>query len=208
MRPANGADLKVVISNVKLIKTGKYFFRATYTTSKPEVLSSAGTGTETATLIVTNTISDFERIATKGFQYKESADTYTQTKFKWSPLANTTTIQLMQSLDKGKTWTSSSATIDLKKAVATVAGLKPNQLYTFRLLVKDGNNKGFSNSARFYSGKMEIKDFGVTGEDNIDNTDKINEAIDFLHKMGGGTLLFSKGIYSVRTVHLKSNVWL
>lgn len=208
LRPANGADLKIVISNVKLTKTGKYSFKAIYTTSKPEVLSSAGTGIETTTLLVTNTISDFERIAAKGFQYKESADTYTQANFKWSPLPATATIQLMQSLDKGKTWTASATIFDLKKGVATVAGLTPKQLYTFRLTVKNGNHKGFSNSVYFYSGKMDIKDFGVTGEDNTDNTDKINEAIDYLDKIGGGTLLFSKGVYSVRTVHLKSNVWL
>lgn len=208
LRPANGADLKIVISNVKLTKTGKYSFKAIYTTSKPEVLSSAGTGTETATLLVTNTISDFERIAAKGFQYKESADTYTKANFKWSPLPATATIQLMQSLDKGKTWTASATIFDLKKGVATVAGLTPKQLYTFRLTVKNGNHKGFSNSVYFYSGKMDIKDFGVTGEENTDNTDKINEAIDYLDKIGGGTLLFSKGVYSVRTVHLKSNVWL
>ncbi|HEV8272682.1 MAG TPA: endopygalactorunase, partial [Chitinophagaceae bacterium] len=39
-------------------------------------------------------------------------------------------------------------------------------------------------------------------------TDKINEAIEYLNNIGGGTLLFSEGIYNVRTVHLKSNVYL
>ncbi len=208
LRPLNGVDLKLVISNVKLIKAGKYSFRAIYTTLKPEVLSSSGTGTETATLTVTNTVDDFERIAAKEFQYKESTDTYTQTRFRWSPFPVAAAIQLMQSLDKGKTWTTSSATIDAKKGIANISNLKPGQLYTFRLSVKEGSHKGFSNPAYFYSGKMDIKDFGVTGEDNTDNTDKINEAIDYLDKIGGGTLLFSKGVYSVRTVHLKSNVWL
>jgi polygalacturonase len=55
---------------------------------------------------------------------------------------------------------------------------------------------------------MDIKSFGVSGEDKIDNTDSINKAIAYLHELGGGTLLFSKGTYSVRTVHLKSNVYL
>jgi len=208
LRPLNGIDLKLVIGQVKLAKAGKYSFRAIYTTSKPEVLSSSGTGTETATLTVTNTIADLERIADKGFQYKELADTYTKTNFRWSSPAATATVQLMQSLDKGKTWTASSATIDAKKGIASISNLKTNQLYTFRLSVKDGSHKGFSNVAYFYSGKMDIKNFGVAGEENTDNTQKINAAIDSLAKLGGGTLFFSKGVYSVRTVHLKSNVWL
>ena len=74
--------------------------------------------------------------------------------------------------------------------------------------MKDGANKGFSNTVQFYSGKMDIKNFGVIADGNTDNTDKINEAIEYLNKIGGGTLLFSEGVYNVRTVHLKSNVYL
>jgi hypothetical protein len=50
LRPANGADLTIVISNVNLPLTGKYIFKATYTTSQPEVLTSAESET---TLTVT-----------------------------------------------------------------------------------------------------------------------------------------------------------
>src|SRR5688572_19378964 len=71
-----------------------------------------------------------------------------------------------------------------------------------------GWHTGFSNTVQFYSGKMDIKSFGVVADGNTDNTDKINEAIEYLDQMGGGTLLFSDGIYNVRTVHLKSNVYL
>src|ERR1044072_3125151 len=44
LRPANGADLTIVIHDVTLPKTGNYTFKATYTTAKPEVLTSAGIG--------------------------------------------------------------------------------------------------------------------------------------------------------------------
>ena len=206
-RPANGPDLKIVISNVKLSGAGKYLFKATYTTSKPEILSSAGIGSETATLTATTTISDFERVVDKSLQYKETPATYTQVKFDWNGDSNSA-MELMQSLDKGKKWTRSSATIDAKNSAAAISGLESNKLYAFRLSVKDGEHKGFSNVAYFYSGKMDIKKFGVTGEDSHDDTEKINQAIDSLDKLGGGTLLFSEGIYNVRTVHLKSNVYL
>ncbi|WP_448636398.1 glycoside hydrolase family 28 protein [Pedobacter panaciterrae] len=55
---------------------------------------------------------------------------------------------------------------------------------------------------------MDIKDFGVTADGKEDNTESINKAIAYLNKIGGGTLLFSQGTYNVRTVHLKSNVYL
>ena len=205
LRPANGPDLRIVIGNVRLSKTGKYPFRATYTTSKPEILTSAGTGAETATLNVVSAISDLERVIERGAPYKEGPDTYTKASFTWSPGATAAPVQLMRSEDKGKTWTDSRAVIDQKRGMASITGLAPDKLYAFRLSGKTG---GFSNLAWFYSGKMDIKNFGVAGEDGQDYTEKINEAIRYLNSIGGGTLLFSKGIYSARTVHLMSNVCL
>ena len=205
LRPANGPDLRIVIGNVRLHKTGKYLFRATYTTSKPEVLTSAGTGTETATLNVVNAISDLERVIERGAPYKEEPDTYTKASFTWSPDATTEPVQLMRSEDKGKTWTAAGAVIDPKRGTASITGLAPDKLYAFRL---SGKTSGFSNLAWFYSGKMDIKSFGVAGEDGQDYTEKINEAIRYVNSIGGGTLLFSKGIYPIRTVQLLSNVCL
>jgi len=207
LRPANGADLKIVISNVRLTKAGEYSFKATYETKEPEVLASAGVGTETAALTATQTVSDFERVLDKSLFYKETPTTYTTVNFKWNA-SNASGIQLMQSLDEGKTWKPSKAIVNPKTSIASVSGLEQNKLYTFRLSIKDGANKGFSNNVQFYSGKKDIKSFGVTGDDKQDDTEKINEAIAYLNKIGGGTLLFSDGIYNVRTVHLKSNVYL
>ena len=204
LRPANGADLTIVFSNVNLSSVGKYIFKSSYTTSKPEVLTSAETET---TLTVIRTIADLERVVEKSFQYKESADTYTKASFKWSVTKNTSVIQLMQSTG-GNIWSRSSAMVDPKKGTATISNLAPGKLYLFRLSVNDGSFKGLSNIVQFYSGKMDIKSVGVIADGKTDNTDKINKAIEFLNQIGGGTLLFSDGIYNVRTVHLKSNVYL
>ena len=208
LRPANGPDLKIVISNVKLNKAGNYLFKANYSTTQPQVLTSAGEGTETATLNATNAITDFERVIDTALQYRETTATYSCAEFKWAPGVIIPGVQLQQSLDKGKTWKPVNAAIDIKQGSLKVSGLQPNKLYSFRLAVRDGNYKGFSNAAYFFSGKMDIKDFAVSGKDNEDNTEKINGAIKYLHSIGGGTLLFTKGIYSVRTVHLQSNVYL
>lgn len=207
-RPANGADLKLVISGVKLNSPGSYVFAASYSTAQPEVLSSAGTGAETAILTVTNTISGFERIISKNLQYREDPENYTKVSFKFALSKMPVGISVMQSLDKGKTWSPSVASIDKKAGTAAVSDLKPNRFYTFRLLVKDGPHKGFSNTAGFYSGKLDVKSFGLKADGKGDQTAVINKAIDDLEQIGGGTLLFSKGIYNVRTIHLKSNVYL
>lgn len=207
LRPANGPDLVLAISDVNLTRAGKYFFKAVYTTSEPEVLNSPGIGSETATLTGVNTISDFQRVVDKRLQYKELPGTYTTATFKWTS-DKTSSVNLMYSLDNGNTWQTSSAHVDTENNSAIISGLDPDKLYTFRLAVKAGKHKGFSNLAHFYSGKMDVKKFGVSGEDDRDETQKINDAISYMHKIGGGTLLFSPGIYSVRTIHLKSNVYL
>ncbi len=208
LRPANGADLVLKISDVRLKNTGNLMFKAIYTSSLPEVLSSAGTGNETASLKVTQTISDFERVVDRSLAYQETPDTYTSVSFKWPMLSDVKAVQLEQSLDKGKNWTVVPAAIDVKNGRAKLASLKPNQLHSFRLLVKDGVKKGYSNQVQFYSGKMDIATFGVNAADQLDDTQKIDEAIAYLNKIGGGTLYFGKGTYLVKTVHLQSNVYL
>jgi len=59
-----------------------------------------------------------------------------------------------------------------------------------------------------YSKKTDAKLWGVKGDGSTDDTDSINAAIRRMNEKGGGILQFSAGKYSVRTVRLKSNVWL
>lgn len=208
LRPANGPDLKIVIRDVKLNTIGKYAFRATYTTSKPEILTSAGTGAESTLLTVSPNISDFERVLNKDIQYNAQADRYTKATFSWGINNNIQNTVLMQSLDKGKSWKPSAAKTDPKKGLVTVSGLQADTMYHFKLMVKAGPNKGSSNVLKFYTGKMDVKSFGIKGDGKQDNTQAINAAIASINKMGGGTLLFSAGTYLVKTVQLKSNVYL
>lgn len=207
-RPANGVDLIIKINGLKLNKVGNFTFKAIYATSQPTVLTSAGTGNETATLKVTQTVSDFIRIVDRSLAYKETPSTYTSTSFKWPSIADAKIIQLQASLNEGKTWSTITASIDAKHRIAKVTSLKPNHLYHFRLLVKNGTHQGYSNPTQFITGKMDVKKFGVNADDQLDDTQKINEAIAYLSKIGGGSLWFGKGTYLVKTVHLQSNVYL
>jgi polygalacturonase len=208
LRPANGSDLQLVISGVRLAKAGAYVFRATYGTTQPEVLTSAGTGSEVATLTVASAISDFSRVLDRSLRYRETPATYTAVTFKWTPPAARTPTRLMVSRDEGKSWQPATATFDEKAGTATVAGLEPDQLHWFRLEVAGGPQTGPSNIARFYSGKRDVKSFGALGDGQHDDTAAIDAAIAHLAALGGGTLRFSAGTYNVRTVHLQSNVYL
>lgn len=208
LRPANGPDVQLTISGVSFRKTGDYIFKAKYTTSEPEILSSAGVGPETAVLTAVKKVSDFERIPENSMPCRQSDSTSATASFRWSMSDLSSDVELMYSVDHGQNWAIAHAQIDHKTCNAVVNGLELHQLYAFRLQVKNGLHKGASNVAWFWPGKVDVKLFGVKGAGNEDDTDKINQAIDSLHRLGGGTLLFSRGIYNVRTVHLKSNVHL
>jgi hypothetical protein len=55
---------------------------------------------------------------------------------------------------------------------------------------------------------MDVRTLGVKGDGSSDDTRAINDAILAMHRMGGGVLTFPAGNYPVRTIYLKSNVWL
>ena len=207
LRPDNGIDLKITISNVRLANVGRYVFRSEYTTTEPEVLRSAGSDSETAILMATKNISDFERVLDKSLRYVETSDTYLKAEFKWTSIPGAG-MKLMQSIDEGKTWKPNPVTMRPGQTRVSIAGLKPGLLYHFRLEVKNGGRTDYSNSARFYTGKMDVKKFGVKGDGEADDTEGINKAISFMNDIGGGTLFFGEGDYPVRTIYLKSNVYL
>ncbi|MEH7387780.1 hypothetical protein V7147_20625 [Bacillus sp. JJ1521] len=203
-RPANGADLQITFENVKMDK-GTYEFEASYTTSEPEVLKSPSSK---ISLDVVGTISNFHRVLEKNLTYKETSDTYLKARFDWSPAKNAKFIKMMQSIDKGATWTESPVSVNQKGKSIEISNLTPNTEYYFKLVVTGGDNAGDSNIAKFYTGKYDAKLMGAKGDGKADDTDAINKAILYLNSLGGGTLLFENGTFNVRTVHLQSNVYL
>ena len=205
LRPLNGIDLRICIHQVNIQDKGTYVFRAFYTTADPGIYRSP---VVEARLTAIATVADFTRQAMHIPAYHETAESYITASFHWTPVSNASKVTLVQSIDQGKTWTTASPAISPGAGSVTVKNMKPNTLYIFKLKVKGGENEGESNTACFYSGKLDIRQFGVVADGNRDNTEQINEAIAYLNQMGGGTLLFSDGIYAVRTIHLKSNVYI
>jgi len=208
LRPLNGYDLKITVKGVVLPKAKQYSISAAYSTSEPEKLNNIAGPDQTVTINGIKNIADFRRIQNGGKPYHEIENLYTSTSFQWTGKLPTDGIEVMHSLDKGKSWTKLNADFSQNGESCHVEGLKPNTLHAFKLKVKKGPHKGYSNTAYFFSGMKAVEDFGPQWNEDEDHTDKINKAIEQLASWGGGTLLFSKGTYNVRTIHLKSNVWL
>ena len=204
LRPSNGTDLQLRFTHVS-IPPGSYPLEASYTTSEPEKLTSPAA---TASLRVVKTVSDFNRVLDKNLTYKETPDTYTKARFRWTTPRHAQSVRLLQSTDRGATWTPSKAKVDTRNSEVQVAGLTPNTEYAFKLDVRGGENNGDSNVAKVYTGKLNVKLMGAKGDGLADDTEAVNRAVRHLNEIGGGTLLFENGTFNVRTVHLLSNVYL
>lgn len=204
LRPQNGADLQITFKGEKLDE-GSYTFEASYKTSEPEELISPHCSVNVKAV---NTITSFHRVLDKSLTYVENAGTYTTVNFRWAAPERASSVTLMQSTDKGVTWTENSAAVRAQSEEVQVTNLTPNTEHWFKLVVIGGRNEGDSTIVKFYSGKFNARLMGAKGDGITDDTDAINDAILYLNSLGGGTLLFESGIFNVRTVHLQSNVYL
>ena len=205
LRPDNGVDVRMVLKGIKLPKEGDYDITASYTTSAPERLKSP---VAVASLKGVSTIADFVREPMRRGGYRDNQE-FTWAAFAWTPLTDSENITVLCSEDKGKTWYEMvSGRLEAEDGNLLVNRLAPNKLYAFKLRVADGRSKGDSNIAWFYSGKFNPRDFGAKGDGVTDDTDALNRLIAYAGELGGGVIDFSAGVFPVRTLHLKSNVWL
>ncbi|RAJ87968.1 polygalacturonase [Chitinophaga dinghuensis] len=197
LRAQNGVDVALFIPGVHTPEAHKIVeISAWYTTTEPKVLES---GLAKNILLFESDRIMLKRIPLQMERYENNESTYTTATFEWNYPDNVT---LQQSTDHGITWSAAKASINGKRAV--VKNLKPNKYYTFRLQYANKT----SNTESIYTGMLDVKQYRASGKEQEDQTDSINAAILTLHKMGGGTLRFPPGAYSVRTIHLQSNVYL
>jgi len=204
LRPKNKQDLEITFQNVSLPK-GEYEFTASYTITmaEPEILNS---GPCYSYLQVIEPITSFFRLIDRSLIYKEDDATYTRPQFTWQhPQGGA--VKVMTSENKGGSWsdiTGSCTFIESNKIQTST--LTPNKEHWFRLVVTGGANAGESNIAKFYSGKLDARGYGILTGTN--QTTKIDEAIRYLNSLGGGTLYFVGGTFQMSTIHLLSNVYL
>ncbi len=205
LRPENGPDLRLVIKGLKIDKAGEYEIKASYTTSKPERLMSP---IAKATLSSVRTVVDFRRDPMRRGAYCGDID-FSWTVFSWNPVDTKGTIKVMCSTDRGCSWCEwTDKRLEAEDGEVLVNRLEPDKLYAFKLIIPDGTAKGESNIAWYYSGAFNPKFFGAKGDGETDDTEALNRLVSYAGKIGGGVVRFSDGTYPVRTLHLKSNVWL
>ena len=194
------------IKDVMLTSDKEYIFKSNYSTTLPEMLTSAGAQSETAILKTVKELVSLERIP-ETVSGKYPTD-YTNIRLKLPLLKGMKTPVIVVSTDQGKTWNNYPVTFDVQRSTMSLRNLQPNQHYWIKARAAYGKVLRISNTIRYFSGMIPVSSFGIDGDETKDHTDLINQAIDSIHRMGGGTLLFEKGTYHVRTIHLKSNVHL
>lgn len=204
LRPFNGIDIHLLIKGI-ILKNTTYTIETFYQTSEPLVLKSPIVKTVIKGIYE---ITDLKRCPDKKTAFTKHAD-YSQTLLTWTPLPEPQSLRLQISTNKGKTW-EIWRNICKEKHVGKiyVNHLNTNKLYLFRIKVLRGRYKGYSNIVKYYSGEKNIKDFNAKGDGITDDTEAINAAIQQTCEEGGGTISFTSGTYLVRTIYLKSNVWL
>ncbi len=204
LRPDNGIDVRMVIKGLKIAQSGKYDIKASYSTSAPEILNSPEA---LVTLEAVNTIADFTRDPLTRGGYKGEPD-LSWTSFSWTPVSDSSNIEALITDDNGKTWRKAEGRLEAEDGNLMVNHLKPDTLYGIKLRVKDGESKGDSNIEWFYSGQFDPRKYGAKGDGLADDTDALNELIQYVGSIGGGVIKFSKGTFPVRTLRMASNVWL
>lgn len=206
LRAKNKQDLEITFPDASLTEAKEYGFSASYslTLNEPEILNSGECYTW---LKVIDPVTSFGRVIDRSLTYKETGDTYSRPVFTWKQPQGASSVKIMMSNNKGNSWsdvTGSCTFIEANKVQTST--LSPNKEYWFKLNITGGVNAGESNIAKFYSGKLDAKGFGIAI--NTDQTEKIDEAIQYLNELGGGTLYFAGGTFHMRTIHLLSNVYI
>lgn len=207
-----GIDLRIlnkydVVLNIKgvSIEQKRYQLEAWYTTKEPQPLMSEKTQVQIEGV---NRIADLKRLPYCRNTFSEEF-LPTTAEFTWTADPEHPSTELLISTDSAATW-STVRNLDKEEYLNEmyVTGLEPGHLYAFCMDVKEGPYQGRSNVEWFYSGMLNVKKYGVRGDGQYDDTDRLNQLITDMSAHGGGTLYFPEGTYPVRTLVMQSNVWL
>lgn len=203
LRPDNGPDVQVRIQDAVFEEEGIY---------SPKVRVSAGIDgrseecRDSVSVNVVSTVSDFRRKRNISPIYDTKTD-YQSATFQWTGVPEADGIELLCSKDMGTSWQMIQK-VDVNAIGVQVQNLEPDKEIWFRLKIIGGSQEGLSNIAKVYSGMYNIRSVGNAPTDGSNGASKINQAICYIHELGGGTILFEGGHFCTTTVCLKSNVYL
>ena len=234
LRPLNKPDLRIRITGVQLdpvskrertLKGGLYIFKAAYTTTEPRELTSPGSHREQVSFSGSEKgVREFVYVPPRQFTRTETPGARTTATFTWTPPpspAGEAQLLVTTSTDSSsrETW-EPVCSVNLADGEARIDGLRPDTRYKAKLRITtgpDSADKKYDRETipvRFSTGMWDIKNFhprgpNAKGDGQADDTAAINKAIDWLVLLyGGGIIHFPAGTYNVRTIHLRSNIWL
>ncbi len=203
LRPDNGADIEIRISDAVFEAEGVKSFTVS---GSAEADGEAALFEEQIDIEVVSEISDFRREQTISQIYDVNMN-YRSAGFEWSSPEAASALKLLHSTSLGKTW---EVCRELEPGCEKIQiqDLEPDLEHWFRLEVTGGQQEGLSNIAKVYSGMYNVRTSGKAPTDGTDGATAINEAIEYVSRLGGGTILFEGGIFSTTTIYLKSNVYI
>lgn len=203
LRPDNGIDVQVRIENVVFTRLGTYLFPISAKMRRDDAWENR---TAEAAADAVSTVSDFRRAIPKSRIYNTNTD-YCAAAFFWSVAEGAQGLTLLHSMDHGATW-KPLRQLPADAASVQVSDLEPDKEHWFCLDVTGGENAGRSNIAKLYSGMYNVRTCENAPTDGRNASEPINKAIEYMHSLGGGAVLFEGGAFSTTTIYLKSNVWL
>lgn len=202
LRPDNGIDVQLTIKNAVFDKTGAH---AVDVTASAEWDGQRASLQSSAELECVSTITDLRREIPFTRVYSPGEER--AIRLIWSSAPDAEELTLSCSKDGGESF-APLMTLGGDETSAVILGLGEGREYVFRLKVQGGSAAGISNSVTVYAGMYNVRTEAGAPTDGSDAAPAINRAIEYLHRLGGGTLLFEGGCFSTTTVFLKSNVHL
>lgn len=203
LRPDNGADVQIRIPKAMFEREGISRIKLR---GKADIAGQQASVETDVELSVENGVTDFHRVLSDTLVYDTQTED-TQAAFAWTQIEAAAELHLLHSDNYGKSWRS-ALTIAPTETKVQVRGMEPEKEHWFCLEVTGGPREGRSNIAKVYSGKYNVRTAAGAPTDGSNAAKQINQAIAYMHRLGGGTVLFEGGCFHTTTVALQSNVTL
>lgn len=203
LRPDNGIDVQLRIRDAFFDREGTYRIDIS---GDMDDCGKAVCFQKHLEVKAVTTVTDFVRAVEVSQVYDVKTD-YQSASFRWTKVPDAKKLCLLHSVNYGVTW-EVEQWLDTDSMWVQVRNMKPDREHWFCLEVTGGRCDGRSNIAKAYSGMYNVRTAGKAPLDGSDAAGQIHEAIEYLHQLGGGTVLFEGGCFCTTTVYLKSNVYL
>lgn len=201
LRPDNGVDVEVRIPDAVFASEGisRIVVRGFADREGQWIPLEAS-----AEISVEKHVTDFRRVSFVSSVYDTRTDD-TQATFAWTRIEDAEKLHLLHSDNFGKSWMPVQ-TIAVTQEDVQVHGMEPEKEHWFCLEVTGGLCAGRSNVAKVYSGKYNVRTAAGAPTDGSNAAGQIQQAIAYMHRLGGGTVLFEGGCFHTTSIALQSNV--